>query len=121
MTPAKKILLISRKPPYGNALSREAIDIALAATAFDQDISLLFSGDGVWQLLKQQQSHLINNKNHGKALSALTLYGIENIYVDTEALALRNLTENDLLIETKSITTNEIKKLCSDCDTIFNF
>ncbi len=121
MSVQKNLLLICRKAPYGNALPREAIDIALAASAFDQNVSLLFSGDGVWQLLKQQKSDSINSKNHGKVLSALALYGIENIYVDNDSLKQRNLSKDNLLVDTKSVTINEIKALCNNCDTIFNF
>jgi len=38
----KRILIICRKAPYGNSLSREALDIALAASVFDQSLALLF-------------------------------------------------------------------------------
>ena len=57
---SKKILIHCRKPPYGNSLAREAIDIALATAAFDQALTLLFSEDGVFQLLDQQNSQAID-------------------------------------------------------------
>jgi tRNA 2-thiouridine synthesizing protein C len=59
---SKKILLVSRHAPYGNSTARESIDIALAAAAYDQDIGILFMDDGVFQLLKNQQSQHVDQK-----------------------------------------------------------
>lgn len=117
----KRLLIICRKPPYGNSIAREAIDIALAASAFDQTVALLFIHDGVWQLNKGQDSEDIKQKNHGKALSALPLYGIEDIYVHSEALSQRQLTAADLLLPVKTITQHQLADLIDSYDTVFNF
>ncbi len=53
-TPSKKLLFISRHAPYGSSLARDALDAVLASSAYDQQLSLLFMDDGVFQLLKNQ-------------------------------------------------------------------
>jgi len=80
----KRLLLIIRHSPYGSSLARASLDVALAAAAFDQAISLLFAGDGVLQLLPGQDSGPLGVKNLGRLLASLPLYDIDQVYVDAE-------------------------------------
>jgi tRNA 2-thiouridine synthesizing protein C len=89
--------------------------VVLITAAFDQDVSLVFMDDGVFQLKKGQQTKGIENKNFSKTYRALDGYDIEKLYVDQESLAARGLTEDDLLVEMWSIscasTTTNIRSL----------
>jgi tRNA 2-thiouridine synthesizing protein C len=118
---AKRIILSCRKAPYGDALAREALDVALAAGVFEQDLALVFMGDGVWQLLNQQDSQAINSKSIEKLLGAFPLYGINEIYVDKEALFARNIDENRLSCSTTLVTPTELSGLFESADIILNF
>lgn len=118
----KKILLISRQAPYGKSTAREAIDIALAASAYDQDIGILFMDDGVFQLLKNQQSHNIDQKNIASILSALDLYGIENIYVHQESLNNRTITIDELILDDlQPLNDKDVGHLLSQQDQLLSF
>jgi tRNA 2-thiouridine synthesizing protein C len=118
----KKILLISRKAPYGTSTARDAIDIALAASVYDQDIGILFMDDGVFQLLKNQQSQCIEQKNIGSILPALDLYGIENIYVHQESLDLRGINSNELILDNlQQLNNKDVKNLLSQQDQLLSF
>jgi len=101
-------------------MAREAIDIALAAAAFDQALSLLFAGDGVYQLMKEQHSESIASKNHGKVLTALPLYGIDTLYVESNALRLRGLEATDLLLPVQLLDSDSIKNLMAKQQTLIN-
>jgi len=116
----KSILIVCRKSPYGTSLAREAIDIALAAAAFDQPLSLLFAGDGVYQLKKEQNSEAIASKNHGKVLTALPLYGIDTLYVEDSALRLRGLATEDLLLPVQTLDGDSIKDLMASHQILIN-
>ncbi len=116
----KHILLICRKAPYGNSLARETLDIALACAVFDQQLSMLFLSDGVWQLLNKQDSAELPAKNLEKILSAFSLYGIEDIFADQQALTERNLDRSDLAIECELLTESSIAKLMTDADIIIH-
>lgn len=118
---SKHILIVCRKAPYGNSLSREAIDIALAASVFEQKLALLFLSDGVWQLKKDQNSEAIAMKNHGKVLSALPLYDINAIYADKHALEDRNLTTSDLLLGTELLAESDIPSFINNFDVVLSF
>jgi tRNA 2-thiouridine synthesizing protein C len=83
----KKILFISRHPPYSSSTAREALDALLAASAYDQDLSLLFMDDGVFQLLKEQDSSMLEQKNIAAILPVLSVYDIDNIYIQDQLLS----------------------------------
>lgn len=118
----KKILLISRHAPYGSNTAREAIDAALAASIYDQDLSILFMDDGVFQLLREQNAQGISQKNIAAILSSLPLYGVENIYVHQESLTQRCITHNELALEDlKLLSSIEITALLSQQEHILSF
>ena len=117
----KRILIVCRKAPYGNSLAREALDIAMATSVFDQTLALLFMGDGVWQLIPGQDSTEIPSKNISKQLSALPLYDVSEIYVDSDALVQRQLDANSLILETKPLAVKDIGNFIDSFDTVLSF
>lgn len=118
----KKILLISRHAPYGNSTAREALDTALAASVYDQDISVLFMDDGIFQLLKNQHSQFINQKNIASTIPVLSLYGIENIYAHQNSLDERAIGIEELVLDDiKTLSTDDVKNLLTKQDHILSF
>lgn len=119
---SKKILLINRHAPYGTNVAREALDAALAASVYDQDLSLLFMDDGVFQLINHQDAQTINQKSFTAMLPVLPLYGIDKLYVHAESLRERGLKEEELVIkEIKLINNNEIGTLMTEQDQLLSF
>jgi len=92
----KKFCYLNRKAPYGTIYALESLEVVLIAAAFDQDISLVFADDGVYQLTKNQDTDGIGMKNFSKTYSALGDYDIKKIYVEKESLDERGLTADDL-------------------------
>lgn len=118
----RKILFISRHAPYGNSLSREALDAILAASAYDQDLGLLFMDDGVFQLIREQDPLSITQKNMASSLEALELYGIENIYCHKQSLEKRGLSLSDLIFEQLTILDDlQINQLMTQQDQLLSF
>ena len=119
---SKKILFINRHAPYGSSIAREALDAMLATAVYEQDLSLLFMDDGVFQLLKGQEAHEIAQKSLSANLSALPLYGVEKIYVHYESLDSRALTPADLVLnEVKLLRNQDISQLLQKQDHILSF
>lgn len=118
---AKRYLIICRRAPYGESYAREALDMALAAAAFDQTIALLFLGDGIGQLLNAQDSVAIGEKSFEKQISALPLYDINSIYVDAAALQQRGLSAADLSLPAQAVDDTEIAALLKNHDIVLNF
>ncbi len=93
----KKFLYVNRKVPYGTIYALESLEVVLIAAAFEQDVSLAFIDDGVYQLKKGQNTEAIGMKNFSPTYNALGDYDINKIYVEKESLEERGLSVEDLL------------------------
>ena len=80
----KKFMFVNRKAPYGTIYALESLEVVLITAAFDQDVSLVFLDDGVYQLKKAQQTKGIETKNFSPAYRALEGYDVEKLYVEKE-------------------------------------
>ncbi len=92
----KKFMYVNRKAPYGTIYALESLEVVLIGAAFDQDVSLAFIDDGVYQLAKGQETKGIGMKNFSPIYNVLGDYGITKLYVEKESLDARGLTLDDL-------------------------
>lgn len=97
MSTVKKFLYINRRAPYGTVYAWEALEVVLIGAAFDQQVNLAFVDDGVYQIVKGQDTSQLGIKNFSPTYAALGDYGVTSIYVEKESLEMRGLTVNDLL------------------------
>ncbi|WP_165855211.1 DsrE family protein [Marinobacter sp. JSM 1782161] len=81
----RRYLFIIDRAPYGDWSGRETLDMALSAAAFDQPVSLAFSGQGVHWLRAEQAPQGIEQKTGSRNLAAASLFGIEALYVPQSA------------------------------------
>ncbi|WP_211830542.1 sulfurtransferase complex subunit TusC [Kistimonas asteriae] len=116
-----KICIISTRPPYASTAAKDALDTALVSASYDQETSLLFLGDGIYQLIKGQQPEGLPQKNPGAMLQALEMYGIENVLVSREDMRDRGLQESDLTIPAQLLERNAIGGWLAQQDRVFNF
>ncbi len=131
----KKFMYMNRKAPYGTIYAWESLEVVLIAAAFDQDISLVFADDGVYQLMKDQNTEEVGMKNFSKTYSALGDYDIKKIYIEQESLEERGLSledlqglkyedEDDDWAEKDSIilvSRAELAKVIDEQDVVFSF
>ncbi|MDH5798003.1 MAG: sulfurtransferase complex subunit TusC, partial [Paracoccaceae bacterium] len=96
MSEVKKFLYVNRKAPYGTIYALESLEVVLIGAAFDQDVSLAFLDDGVFQLTKGQKTEGIGVKNFSPTFRALGDYEVTKLYVEKESLEERGLTPDDL-------------------------
>jgi len=96
MSDAKKFMYINRKAPYGTIYAWESLEVVLIGAAFEQDVSLAFLDDGVFQLTRGQNTSGIGMKNFSPTYTALGDYEVTKIYVEKESLEERGLTLDDL-------------------------
>ena len=93
----KKFMYVNRRAPHGTIYAWESLEVVLIGAAFDQDVSLAFMDDGVYQLLKGQDTADIETKNFSPTYSALGDYDVTKLYVEKESLEERGLTLDDLM------------------------
>ena len=82
----KKFMYLNRKASYGTAYAIESLEVVLIAAAFEQDVSLAFIDDGVYQIVEGQNTDGIGMKNFSKTFHALGDYDINKLYVSAESL-----------------------------------
>ena len=90
-------MYLNRKASYGTAYAIESLEVVLIAAAFEQDVSLAFIDDGVYQIVEGQNKDGIGMKNFSKTFHALGDYDINKLYVSAESLEERGLTADDLM------------------------
>ncbi len=117
----KKFMFVNRKAPYGTVYALESLEVVLISAAFDQDVSLAFLDDGVYQLKKGQQTKGIETKNFSPTYRALDGYDIEKLYVEREALDARGLSEEDLLVDVTVLSRAEMGALMDEQDVVLSF
>jgi len=131
----KKFLYVNRKAPYGTIYALESLEVVLIGAAFDQQVSLAFLDDGVFQLIKGQDTKGIGMKGFANTYRALGDYGVTKLYVENESLNARGLTLQDLQAITFEdekdgfkekpsiipVTRAELAKVMSEQDVILSF
>ena len=116
-----RLVVLTRKAPYGSAAPREALDTVLAAAAFDVPTTLVFDGDGAWQLVRAQRAQAISAKNLGANLEALPMFEVEDLRMTRRALEQRGLTTEDLLLPVTVLDDDDLAALLADADQVLSF
>jgi tRNA 2-thiouridine synthesizing protein C len=131
----KKFMYVNRKAPYGTIYALEALEVVLISAAFEQDVSLAFVDDGVYQLAKGQNTSGIGMKNFSPTFRALGDYEIKKLYVEKESLDERGLKPEDLMEITyeeeeenfaekpsvRIVSRAEITDVMAEQDVLLNF
>jgi tRNA 2-thiouridine synthesizing protein C len=107
----------------------------LIGAAFDQDVSLAFLDDGVYQLVKGQDTTEVDMKNFSPTYQALGDYDVTKLYVEKESLEERGLTLEDLMPLTyededddwaekdsiRVVSRTELADIMEEQDVMFSF
>ena len=117
----KKFMYVNRKAPYGTIYALEGLEVVLISAAFDQDVSLAFLDDGVYQLVKGQQTKGIDVKNFSPTYRALEGYDIEKLYVERESLEARGLTADQLIVPVEVMSGAELVRRMEEQDVVIAF
>ncbi|MGC7559742.1 sulfurtransferase complex subunit TusC [Pasteurella sp. PK-2025] len=118
-----KLAFVFRSTPFGTATTREGLDALLAASAFcyEEDIGVFFLDDGVFNLLTQQQSEKILQKDVTSVLKLLDLYEIERRYVCQESLEMAKIDIANCVIDCVIKDRATILTLLSQAEKILTF
>lgn len=117
----KKLCIVFRQAPHGTAHGREGLDLSLLSASFEQEVSLLFTDEGVLTLLKSQDPESIGSKDYIAALGALSLYDIETVLVCQESMQELALERQDLRIDVSAVMPADISKHLAEVDEVLVF
>lgn len=116
----KRFLFVNRKAPYGTIYALEGLEVVLISAAFDQDVSVVFLDDGVYQLKNNQDTAAIGMKCFSRTYGALDDYDVEKIYVEKESLEARGLTEEDLVIPVEVKSAEDLRDIMANQDVVIS-
>lgn len=117
----KKFMYVNRKAPYGTIYALESLEVVLIGAAFEQDVSVAFIDDGVFEIVKGQDTTGIEMKNFSNTYKALEMYDVEKLYVSKESLEERGLSEDDLIVDVEVKTAAELAALMEEQDVLLSF
>ena len=118
---AKRFLYVNRKAPYGTIYALESLEVVLIGAAFEQDVSVAFVGDGVYQLTKGQDTKGLEMKNFSPTYRALEDFDVTKLYVEEEALRTRGLSESDLVVPVELVSAQRLTEIMEGQDVILSF
>ncbi len=116
---AKKVLIIVNNPPIGTVFPAEAVRAGVAFSGMDLDTKLLFSGSGVFSLLKNQKPEKIGAGSIKEGLSNAEEFGLK-IFADKESLQENRISEEEIE-PVKILSVLKIKNLVRSSEVIINF
>ena len=117
----KKFMFLNRKAPYGTVYALESLEVVLITATFDQDVSVVFMDDGVFELVKGQNTKAIEMKNFSPTYRALDGYDVEKLFVERESMEARGLSTADLVVPVEVLSSAEMGRLMAEQDIILSF
>lgn len=115
------LLVIFTQPPLTASFPKEALDLALVNSTFEQRTGLIFLGAGVLQLVQNQQPNILALKGTQAMLKALALYDIDQVFVEEQALLDYSLTVAELLLPVASCNTAKLQQFIANSRNIITF
>ena len=125
----KTFAYINRKAPYGTVYALEVLETVLISAAFEQNVSVIFIDDGVYQIKKGQNTEALGMKNF------LPTYGVIEmekedaeededieytwrIIVEKESMEARGLTEDDFQVDVEVLSAAELADVIEGHDVV---
>ncbi|QJY37356.1 sulfurtransferase complex subunit TusC [Vibrio europaeus] len=116
-----QLTYLFRSAPHSSSAGREGVDALLAVSAYCEDLSVVFMGDGVYQLLLGQQTAEILSKDYSPMLKLFDLYDIEQVYVCETSLSERGLAQADLVIAAQPLDPLALTAQLHQADKVLTF
>ena len=115
-----KLLFIQSAAPHGSVNAQEGLDALLMGSAFSE-CSVLFTNEGVLQLINLQIPEELGTKDFSKSFGALRDYGVSRIYCRQSSMQRYGLETSDCVIDIEVIGDETIRQLMVEHDKVLNF
>lgn len=125
----KSFAYINRKAPYGTVYALEVLETVLVSAAFEQNVSVIFIDDGLYQIKKGHNTTALGMKNF------LPTYGVIEmekedadededvdyawrIIVEKESMEARGLTKDDFQVDVEVLPAAELADVIDGHDVV---
>ncbi len=117
----KKVAFIFHSAPHAISSGREGLDALLAASAYSEELAIFFVGEGVLQLLKEQDPAQVLSRDYISAFKLLDLYDIEQRFICEQSMQDWGVDENDLIIDGQLLSPQEMAVEWDKFDQLLTF
>ena len=93
----------------------------MAAGTNQFNVTVIFCDDGVFTLLKNQNSEALQATDLSQTWQALSIYDIEKIYVLEDSLTQRELIPENLTLSFELLKAEQLKKILPHHDFILRY
>lgn len=121
MTKPEYIVIQSTQPPYSSSYSVDALEAAMGATNIGLEVVFIFVGEGVYQLLNNQENTGISHKSIFKKLMALPLYDVERICALSTSLSQHSVTIPQSMANISVLNDVDFVSLCKYAKQVLVF
>lgn len=121
MTGSDYIVIQSSQPPYSSSCAIDALEAAMGATNIGLKVVFIFVGEGVYQLLNNQDNVRIFHKSIFKKLMTMPLYDVERVYALSTALSEHKVTIPKAMPNISALNDTEFVYLCQHARQILVF
>ncbi len=104
----QRISVVITAAPHGSDAGSQALDTALACAAFDQQVTVIFQDDGIWQLLPQPVDSPLGDKSLLAQFKLMELYGISDVQICAESLQHAGLDASHLALPVQALSRADI-------------
>ena len=116
----KSVLIRMSKSPLNGLISGEQLETAMVAATFEQEVSILFIGDGVFNLLPVKKPKEVPGYNIEKMLLALPTFDVNALFICEPSLEQRKIGVSNLPKNAKVITFEEQRRLIKTTDVVLS-
>jgi tRNA 2-thiouridine synthesizing protein C len=118
---AQKQLFIFSTAPYTDKQGLETLDAVLLSASFENEVSVLFIEDGVFQLLENQRPQSSGIKPYTKTFKALSDFEVDSVLVERNSLLARGLDVEDLTVDVSLLDASQLADFIESQDRVFHF
>ncbi len=104
----KRITVLIDQPPRERMGVKEQVDLVLAALALEQEVTVVFVGNGVYHCCQPDPRP---DQDPSAVYGSLALYDVDRLLVEAESLEVRGLLDADLRFGVERISRPELGDL----------
>lgn len=105
--------------PYSEKTG-EGIDMLLAASAFDEEITAIFMGEGVKNLTEPREKCSSLPDLSGR-FRMLELYDVRNLYASEKDLRLYGIDTSEFIVQAKAVSDDVLSSIIHSATNILTF
>lgn len=125
----KSFMFVNRRAPYGTIYALEILETVLISAAFEQNVSVVFIDDGVFQIKKGHDTTDLGMKNFQPTYGIIEMEKedaeedddidcVWRIIVEKESMEARGLTPDDFKVGVEVLSSQELAAVMEEHDVI---